>query len=203
MLKEAKISSLVSLFPMPQYVVVLEDLEKTRLVPIWIGVNEGNAIALEMQGDKFPRPLTHDLVVNLFKEFGAVLEKVVISDLRDNSYYAVLFLKHQGRVLEVDARPSDSLALAVRVKCPIFVDEKVLKKCPRIDESISPEEIENFKTALKTLSAKDFFKKLQETPPTEEGGLSDFKQFMKPGPGEQTEEGSDEEEDEGEDEDDT
>lgn len=202
MTKEAKISSLVSLFPMPQYVVVLEDLEKTRLVPIWIGVNEGNAIALEMQGDKFPRPLTHDLMVNLFKEFGAVLEKVVISDLKDNSYYAFLFLRHQGKVLEIDARPSDALALAVRVKCPIFVDEKVLKKCPRIDESISQDEIENFKTALKTLSAEDFFKKLQEAPPTEEGGLSDFTQFMKPGPDEKKEGDPDEEEDEGEDEDD-
>ena len=67
MIKEAKISSIVSLFPLPQYVVVLEDLEKTRLVPIWIGVNEGNAIALEMQGEKFPRPLTHDLMVNMLK----------------------------------------------------------------------------------------------------------------------------------------
>lgn len=200
MIKEAKISSLVSLFPMPQYVVVLEDLEKTRLVPIWIGVNEGNAIALEMQGEKFPRPLTHDLIVQLFKELGAALEKVVISDLKENSYYAVLFLKYQGKVLEIDARPSDSLALAVRVKCPIFIDEKVLKKCPRIDESISQDEIEKFKTALKTLSAEDFFKKLEETPPTEEGGANDFTQFMKPGPGEGTEEGSDEDEEEGEDE---
>ena len=65
MMKEAKIVSVVSLFPLPQYVVVLEDVEKTRLVPIWIGVNEGNAIALELQGEKFPRPLTHDLIVNL------------------------------------------------------------------------------------------------------------------------------------------
>ena len=175
-IKEAKISSLVSLFPMPQYVVVLEDLEKTRLVPIWIGVHEGNSIALEMQGDKFPRPLTHDLIVNLLKNLGAVLEKIVVSDLKDNSYYAVLYIRWQGKTLEVDARPSDSLALAVRVKCPIFVDEKVLKKCPRIDESISQDEIEKFKDELKTMSSEDFFKKLEETPffkPEEEDDAED------------------------------
>ena len=198
MIKEAKISSLVSLFPMPQYVVVLEDLEKTRLVPIWIGIHEGNAIALEMQGEKFPRPLTHDLTVNLLKNLGGVLEKVVISDLRDNSYYAVLFVRHQGKVLEIDARPSDSLALAVRVKCPIFVDEKVLKKCPRIDESISHEDIEKFKNALKTMSSEEFFKKLEEAPPSEgnPAGPLDFTQFLK-----QEEEGGPDDEEEGEEDD--
>ncbi len=164
MIKEAKISSVVSLFPMPQYVVVLEDLERTRLVPIWIGVNEGNAIALEMQGEKFPRPLTHDLMVNSFKALGASVEKIVISDLKDNSYYAILVIRHGGKTLEIDARPSDSLALAVRVKCPIFIDEKVLKKCPRIDQSITEEEIEKFKTALKSMSSEEFFKNLEEEP---------------------------------------
>ena len=84
MIKEAKISSVVSLFPLPQYVVVLEDVEKTRLVPIWIGVHEGNAIALEMQGEKVPRPLTHDLMVNLLTTLGAEVEKVVYVRLRYN-----------------------------------------------------------------------------------------------------------------------
>src|SRR3989338_8854301 len=111
MIKEAKISSVVSLFPLPQYVVVLEDVQKTRLVPIWIGVNEGNAIALEMQGEKFPRPLTHDLMVNLLHTVGAVIEKIVVTDLKENSYYALIYLRHNGKVIEVDARPSDSLAL--------------------------------------------------------------------------------------------
>lgn len=182
MIKEAKILSLVSLYPMPQYVVVLEDLERTRLVPIWIGVNEGNAIALEMQGEKFPRPLTHDLMVNLLKDLGGMLEKVVISDLKNNSYFAILFVKQGGKVMEIDARPSDSLALAVRVKCPIFVDEKVLKKCPRIDESISKEEIDKFKDVLKTMPPEEFFKKLEETPPDENlgaGTAKDFTEFLK------------------------
>ncbi len=198
MIKEAKISSIVSLFPMPQYVVVLEDLEKTRLVPIWIGVNEGNAIALEMQGEKFPRPLTHDLMVNALKEVGGVIEKVVISDLKDNSYYALITIRHQGKTYEIDARPSDSLALAVRVRCPIYIDEKVLKKCPQIDQSITQEEIEKFKDILKSMPPEEFFKKLEEAPPAEEGPKSSkgFTQFFK------TEEGVEEEDDEDGDEDD-
>ena len=172
MIKEAKISSVVSLFPLPQYVVVLEDLEKTKLVPIWIGVNEGNAIALEMQGEKFPRPLTHDLMVNIFKILHAEVEKIVISDLKDNSYYALIYMKCDGKTMTIDARPSDSLALAVRVHCPIFIDEKVLKKCPRIEGPITKDEIEKFKDTLKTMSPEEFFKSLEEAPPAEGPGLS-------------------------------
>ncbi|OIO37789.1 MAG: hypothetical protein AUJ71_04365 [Candidatus Omnitrophica bacterium CG1_02_49_16] len=158
---------MVSLFPLPQYVVVLEDVEKTRLVPIWIGVNEGNAIALEIQGERFPRPLTHDLAVNLVKELGGEIEKVVVSDLKENSYYALIYIKHNGRVLTLDARPSDALALAVRVHCPIYIDEKVLNKCPQIDRPISQEEIEQFKEDLKKMSPEDFFKSLEAVPPDE------------------------------------
>ena len=164
MIKEARIASIVSLFPLPQYVVVLEDLEKTRLVPIWIGVNEGNAIALEMQGEKFPRPLTHDLLVNILKGLNAQVEKVVVSDLRDNSYYALITLKSNGQTIEMDARPSDSLALAVRMRCPIYIDEKVLKKCPQVRGPITEEEINKFKDALKTMTPEEFFKSLEETP---------------------------------------
>ena len=173
MIKEAKISSVLSLFPLPQYVVVLEDIEKTRLVPIWIGVNEGNAIALEIQGEKFPRPLTHDLMVNLIKKVGAEIEKVVVSDLKDNSYYALITIKHNGQTLEIDARPSDSLALAVRVQCPIYIDEKVLNKCPQIDRPITQDEIEKFKEDLKKMSPEEFFKSLEEAPPADEPELGE------------------------------
>lgn len=195
MIKEAKISSIVSLFPLPQYVVVLEDLEKTRLVPIWIGVNEGNAIALEMQGEKFPRPLTHDLIVNLLRTLDSEIEKVVISDLKENSYYAIIYLKHGGKITTIDARPSDSLALAVRVRCPIFIDEKVLKKCPQIDSSITQDDVEKFKDALKTMSSDEFFKKLEEAPPAQ-GPEDTGKGFGEFGEGEEPdeEEGDDEEE---------
>ena len=165
MIKEAKISSVVSLYPLPQYVVVLEDLEKTKLVPIWIGVHEGNAIALEMQGEKFPRPLTHDLMVNTLKAMGAEIEKIVVSDLRDNSYFAVIYMRQGGKLHQIDARPSDSLALAVRVHCPIFIDEKVLAKCPQIEGPITHDEIEKFKNSLKSMTPEEFFKSLEEAPP--------------------------------------
>ena len=167
-MKEAKIVSVVSLFPLPQYVVVLEDVAKTRLVPIWIGVNEGNAIALELQGEKFPRPLTHDLIVNMIAVLHASVEKVVVSDLKDNSYYALIHLKSGGKTLVIDARPSDSLAIAVRIHCPIFIDEKVLKKCPAVERPITKEEIDKFKDELKSMTPEQFFKSLEEAPPPQE-----------------------------------
>ncbi len=191
MVKEAKISSVVSLFPLPQYVVVLEDIEKTRLIPIWIGVNEGNAIALEMQGEKFPRPLTHDLIVNILKELGAQIEKIVVSDLKENSYYALIYVRHAGKVYEIDARPSDALALAVRVNCPIFIDEKVLNKCPMIEGPITHDEIEKFKEDLKKMSPEEFFQSLEATPAAEEPEIG---QDPSEGPFEDDEESEDDEE---------
>ncbi len=195
MIKEAKISSIVSLYPLPQYVVVLEDLEKTKLVPIWIGVNEGNAIALEMQGEKFPRPPTHDLMVNILKELGARIEKIVVNDLRENSYYAILYVSLGGKTYEIDARPSDSLALAVRVKCPIFIDQKVLDKCPQITTPISQDEIEKFKETLKTMSPEEFFKNLQQGPAPEEPQIPNFGN-----PGSEEEENDEDDDEEGDDE---
>ena len=168
MMKEARIVSVVSLFPLPQYVVVLEDVDKTRLVPIWIGVNEGNAIALELQGEKFPRPLTHDLIVNLLTLLNAAVEKVVVSDLKNNSYYAVIHVRVGSKILPLDARPSDSLAIAVRTHSPIYIDEKVLKKCPAVEKPITKEDIEKFKNELKSMTPEEFFTNLQEAPAAQE-----------------------------------
>jgi uncharacterized protein len=164
MMHEAKISSLVSLFPLPQYVVVLEDTAKTRLVPIWIGVNEGNAIALEMNGEKFPRPLTHDLIINIVSTMGGKIEKIVINDIKDNSYFAQMTVSVNGKKCCIDARPSDSLAMAVRAKCPIYIDDRVLNKCPRIEKPISETDIDKFKKELKHMTPEEFFKKLETTP---------------------------------------
>ncbi len=189
MIKEAKIASVVSLFPLPQYVVVLEDVDKTRLVPIWIGVSEGAAIALEMQGEKFPRPLTHDLMVGIFHALGVQIEKVVVSDLKDNSYYAIIYLKAGGKSYSIDARPSDSLALAVRVHCPIYIDEKVLQKCPPIERPITQSEIEKFKDELKTITPEEFFKTLEKEPGPKEPDIQKGNPWEPPG------EESDEDED--------
>ncbi len=194
MIKEAKIVSVVSLFPLPQYVIVLEDMEKTRLVPIWIGVNEGNAIALEMQGEKFPRPLTHDLIVNIFGVLNAKIEKIVVSDLKDNSYYAMIYIQVDGKTLSIDARPSDSLALAVRIHCPIYIEEAVLLKCPKIEHPITKEEIDKFKDALKTMTPEEFFKKLKDAPPAEEA--KSFELGEMEGEGDEEDEDDSEEDDE-------
>jgi uncharacterized protein len=197
MTKEAFISSLVSLFPLPQYVVVLEDKSKTHLIPIWIGVNEGNAIALEMNGEKFPRPLTHDLIVNILTEVGAKIERIEISDIKDSSYFAKIYIRLAAKVYEIDARPSDSLAVAVRVKCPIFVNEKVLERCPVVERPITQGEVERFKTELKKMTPEEFFRKLESTP----GKKKDIENLL--GPGSVEEGGSEEEEPEDEDDEDT
>lgn len=198
-MKEARIASLVSLFPLPQYVVVLEDKEKTRLVPIWIGVNEGNAIALEMNGEKFPRPLTHDLIVNILVTMGAKIAKVVISDIRDNSYFAEITISMDHKSYVIDARPSDSLAIAVRTKSPIYIHEKVLAKCPVLDKPITQEEVEKFKEDLKHMTPEEFFKKLESTP----GKKKDIEELLGPPgteAGEQEEDDTDDEYDEEDDE---
>ena len=159
--KEAKIFSLVLIPLLGQYVLTLEEVGGQRLVPIWIGVNEGNAIGLKLQDERLPRPMTHDLMSNLLKQLGAKVERVTISDLRGGTYYAVISLANGVRKMEIDARPSDALALAVRTSTPIFVDEKVLKKCPVIMKPITEDEVEKFKSHLQNLKPEDFFKGLE------------------------------------------
>ena len=165
--KEAKIFSLVLIPLLGQYVLTLEEVGGQRLVPIWIGVNEGNAIGLKLQDEQLPRPMTHDLMNNLLKTLGVKVERVLISDLRDGTYYAVISLMAGARRFEIDARPSDAMALAVRSETPIFVGEKVLKKCPVIMKPISQDEVEKFKQNLQTIKPEDFFKGLEESPPEE------------------------------------
>ena len=163
-IKEAKIFSLVLIPLLGQYVITLEEVEGQRLVPIWIGVNEGNAIGLKLQDEQLPRPMTHDLMNNMFKALGVKVELVVISDLKDGTYYAIVTLAAGQRRYEIDARPSDAMALAVRSATPIFVGEKVLKKCPVIMKPISEEEVDKFKDQLQGLKPEDFFKGLEEKP---------------------------------------
>jgi len=163
-LKEAKIFSLVLIPLLGQYVLTLEELGGQRLVPIWIGVNEGNAIGLKLQEEQLPRPMTHDLMSNMLKSLVVKLERIVISDLREGTYYAALTLAQGSRRYEIDARPSDALALAVRSRTPIYLDEKVLKKCPLIMKPISEDEVEKFKTHLQNLKPEDFFKGFEEKP---------------------------------------
>ncbi len=157
-LKEAKIFSLVLIPLLGQYVVTLEEVGGQRLIPIWIGVNEGNAIGLRLQGEQLPRPMTHDLITNILSSLGVKVERIVVTDLKDGTYYAAIVLNSGARRFEIDSRPSDAMALAVRTTTPIFIDEKVLKKCPVIMKPISDEEVEKFKQNLQALKPEDFFK---------------------------------------------
>src|SRR5512138_475145 len=108
-------------------IVVLKDVNGTNILPIWVGVYEANAIALEIEKVQTPRPMTHDLIKILLLGLGSGLRKVVVSELKDDTFYAVLWLDRDGELISVDSRPSDALALALRLDCPIYVEESVLK----------------------------------------------------------------------------
>src|SRR5215475_976619 len=125
---EAKIKTLM-LDPNTQSpIVVLETVSDRRLLPIWIDMPEAKAIALELEHITTPRPLTHDLIRNIIQGLGATLQRVTITDLRSNTYFAVLFLGFKGQDLQIDARPSDAIAVALRMKAPIYVSIQVLAK---------------------------------------------------------------------------
>ena len=109
-------------------VVILRDTEKGHFLPIWVGIFEANAIALEMEKVTTPRPMTHDLLKNLLGELDARVDRVVINDLRDNTFFARIHLTRGDSTLSVDSRPSDAIALALRSQAEIFVEEEVLEK---------------------------------------------------------------------------
>ena len=124
-------------------VVILKDLqaEDERLLPIWIGPFEADAITIQLQGQEVARPLTHDLLKSMIHTLGATVSYIVINDLSDNTFYARIVLQVNGRELEVDSRPSDAIALAVRTQSPIYVDEEVLNRAaitPSPDISTGP-----------------------------------------------------------------
>ncbi len=108
-------------------IVVLKDIGGDTVLPIWVGVPEANAILLEMEKVSTPRPMTHDLIKNVLTGLETQVHKVVVTELREDTFYAVIWLERGGEVISIDSRPSDALALALRVDCPIFVEEGVLK----------------------------------------------------------------------------
>ncbi|MFQ5933308.1 MAG: bifunctional nuclease family protein [Dehalococcoidia bacterium] len=111
-----------------QRVVILKEKESDRYLPIWIGPAEADAIAVKLQDVSVPRPLTHDLLQSVISDLGGAVNSIVVSDLSNDTFYAKIILEVNGNMLEVDSRPSDAIALAVRVKAPIFVEESVLSK---------------------------------------------------------------------------
>ena len=136
-------------------IIVLKDLEGEGVLPIWVGIYEANAIALEIEKVSTPRPMTHDLLKNVLASLEAHVHKVVVSDLRDDTFFAVIWLERQGSIISIDSRPSDALALALRVDCPIYVEDEVLKSsrlANAVNDRVSSEEMRKW---LENLNDED------------------------------------------------
>jgi uncharacterized protein len=140
-------------------IVILRDTQSQLFLPIWIGVFEANAIALRIEGVEPPRPLTHDLLTIVMGCLGARLEKIVISDLRESTFYAVLHLRQpDDSWIRVDARPSDAIALALRSEAPIFVLRSVLEKAQAADMATQATDEEKLKKWLEEISPEELGK---------------------------------------------
>jgi len=120
-------------------VVVLLRAENGKLLPIWIGALEGQNIAIALAGEKPPRPLTPDLLLSVLEMLGGKLKRIEITELKDNTFYARLIVEHRGIEYEIDARPSDAIALALRADAPIYVDEKLLEEAAVEEAKVEPE----------------------------------------------------------------
>ena len=141
-------------------IVILEDLAKERAIPIWIGGFEAQAIAMKMEDVSVPRPMTHDLIKNILEEVQATVSRIVINDMEDKTFFAVILLSIDGNEVTIDSRPSDAIALALRVDAPIYVAKKVLDETGTIDHSgpEQEEDIEKWKEWLEDLRPEDFGK---------------------------------------------
>jgi bifunctional DNase/RNase len=139
-------------------IVILRDTQSQLFLPIWIGVFEANAIALRIEGVEPPRPMTHDLLRLVLDQLGAAVEKIVISDLRESTFFALIHLRHGDDSVTVDARPSDAIALALRVSAPIFVLRSVLDKAQAADLATQVNDDEKLKKWLEEISPEELGK---------------------------------------------
>ena len=141
-------------------IVMLKDKDGERRLPIWVGIFEANAIALQIENIATPRPMTHDLLRNIITDLDGRVDRVVVSDLKENTFYAIVHLTVRGERIAVDARPSDAIALALRTRAPILVEETVIENAKTVDfaseradndrlqkwlESLDPEELGKYK----------------------------------------------------------
>ncbi|HOK06993.1 MAG TPA: bifunctional nuclease family protein [Syntrophales bacterium] len=144
-------------------IVILKDKEERKALPIWIGIFEASAIASQLEKITYARPMTHDLLYEVLKTTEVVVEKIEINDLRNNTFFANIYLSREGASFVVDARPSDAIALALRAEAPIFVDEAVIEKSRTVDFGEKSEDMEKLKEEklkelLESLSPEDFGK---------------------------------------------
>jgi len=169
--KEVRIYSLAT--TVNECIIFLEELSGNRLLPIWIGITEGQAIAIRFSGIVLPRPLTHDLLLAAIKTLGYTVEKVVICDIKENTFYARIHIQKGSSSHTLDSRPSDAIAVAVRAGCSIYVEDKVFSRCQTLNKPITEDEVTKFKSELKNLKPEDIFKGLQEKKGKGEGSESD------------------------------
>lgn len=139
-------------------IVILKDAASDTVLPIWVGIYEANAIALEIEKVSTPRPMTHDLIKNVLTGLDARVHKVVVTELKDDTFYAVIWMERDGRIISVDSRPSDALALALRVDCPIYVDDEVLKNSKKAASISDPSTSEELRKWLEGLNDEDLGK---------------------------------------------
>ena len=142
--------------PSNQPIVLLREREGERFLPIWIGHGEATAIAFALQGVVTARPMTHDLMKNLLEESGVQIERIVITELKDGTFYAAIQLARNGTRFEVSSRPSDAIALAVRVNAPIFANEEVLTEASILIKDDEEQEVEKFREFLDQVTPEDF-----------------------------------------------
>jgi bifunctional DNase/RNase len=139
-------------------IVILRDVESQLFLPIWIGVFEANAIALRIEGVEPPRPMTHDLLRTLVENLGASVEKIVISDLKESTFFAVIHVRRGAESVVIDARPSDAIALALRTEAPIFVLRSVLDKAQAVDLATEISDEEKLRKWLEEISPEELGK---------------------------------------------
>ena len=139
-------------------IIILRDKDGQRVLPIWVGVFEANAIALQIENVTTPRPMTHDLLKNVIQDLRGRIEKIVVSDLKENTFYALIYLTVGGEMMAVDARPSDAIALALRARAPIFVEEKVIDHAKTTDLAPDKGETERLQKWLESLDPDEMGK---------------------------------------------
>jgi bifunctional DNase/RNase len=139
-------------------IVMLKDLAGDRVLPIWVGVFEANAIALQIENIEPARPMTHDLLRNVIKDLDGAVDRVVVSELKENTFYAIIYLTVKGESVAIDARPSDAIALALRTRSPILVDETVIDHARNVDLSADRDDPKHLKKWLEELDPDDLGK---------------------------------------------
>jgi uncharacterized protein len=139
-------------------IIILRDKDGQRVLPIWVGSFEANAIALQMENVTMPRPMTHDLLRNVIHDLRAEIRKIVVSDLKENTFYALIYLHVNGEAVAVDARPSDAIALALRARAPIFVEDKVIDHAKTADFAPEKGDTERLQKWLESLDPDDMGK---------------------------------------------